>query len=472
MRFRRTLRYKLTVWYCVAMAMGLGLIGTLVLFLARYHMLRHYDEPLMSRSRAILAILAEEEEGEGSALSPRQEEQLNHMGKVIITERFGELERVIYHSPELPADHLGFWIKPPSKVIPTSPEFQILDTGGIQWRVHLVPFDLRIGEKGVIRIIEDLGDLHSMLRRLLIDFTSLAIIGILVSFAGGYWIVGRALAPVVGIIEKAKEIEASSLDQRIPNQGLEGETGVLAATLNKMFARLETSFDAMKRFTADASHELRSPLATVRNTIDVTLEQPRTPVEYQAAMQSMGEEVDRIRTIVEDLLFLARADASRVVMKLAPIGFDRIVEAQLEAHLFAAQEREITLTMVGLLPDEIQGDERWLHQVVSNLLDNALKYTPVGGAVSVDMRRQNGMLQLLVHDSGPGIPEEDLTRIFDRFFRSDASRSQAKVQGVGLGLAIAAWVVKEHGGSISASNRPEGGTTFKVEFPSNHPAAG
>ena len=468
MRIPRTLRLKLTVWYGVAMTLGLGLIGLLLFTLVQYHMVRHYDNHLLARSNMILGILSENQSH--IALSPIQEAQLIHTGRVIITERFGDMERVLYHSRRIPVANLHAWIKAPAKATLTEPEFQIHREGNNAWRIILVPVDTRAGVGGVtriIRVIEDLGDVKATQRRLLLDFMALSLIGILVSFGGAYWIVGRALEPVIRIIEKAKEIEATSLDQRIPNHQLEGETRMLAETLNRMFARLETAFDAMKRFTADASHELRSPLATVRNTIDVTLEHPRTPEEYQCAMQSVGEEVDRIRSIVEDLLFLTRADSSKVVMKLAPVRLDHILEAQAEAHLFAAQEREIALTVERLLPDEIQGDERWLHQVVSNLLDNALKYTPAGGSVSVEMRRQNTMLQLLVHDSGPGIPEQDLTRIFERFFRSDASRSRANVQGVGLGLAIAAWVVKEHGGSIVAANRPGGGTTFTVEFPRN-----
>lgn len=468
MKFRRTLRFKLTVWYGIAMTLGLGIIGLLLFVLVQYHMVRHYDAHLLSRSRTIIGIL--EENQSHLALSPIQEAQLVHTGRVIITERFGDMERVIYHSRRIPKANLNAWIKAPAKATLTEPEFQIHRDGHNSWRIVLVPADSTVGVGGVtriIRIIEDLGDIQATQRRLLLDFLALSLIGILVSFGGGYWIVGRALEPVVRIVEKAKEIEATSLDQRIPHQGLDGETGMLAVTLNRMFARLETSFDAMKRFTADASHELRSPLATVRNTIDVTLERPRTHEEYEAAMNSMGEEVDRIRSIVEDLLFLARADSNRVVMKLAPVALDRILEAQVEAHQFAAQERKIELEILALVPDEIIGDERWLHQVVGNLLDNALKYTPMGGTASVEMRRQNGMIQLLVHDSGPGIPEQDLTRIFERFFRSDASRSRANVQGVGLGLAIAAWVVKEHGGNISASNRPGGGTTFTAEFPRN-----
>lgn len=466
MPFRRTLRLKLTMWYGVAMTLGLGIIGVLLFVLVQYHMVRHYDDHLLARSKIILGIL--EENQNHIALSPIQEAQLIHTGRVIITERFGDLERVIYHSQRIPVANLDAWIKAPAQLTMAKPEFQIHQEGHNAWRIVLVPVDSRVGVGGItriIRVIEDLGDIRATQRRLVLDFLSLSLIGIVVSFVGGYWIVGRSLEPVVRIIEKAKEIEATSLDQRIPHLGLDGETGMLAVTLNRMFARLETSFEAMKRFTADASHELRSPLATVRNTIDVTLEQPRTPEEYQGAMQSMGEEVDRIRSIVEDLLFLARADANKVVMKLAPVRLDSIVEAQVEAHQFAAQERDITLTLQNLLPDEILGDERWLHQVVSNLLDNALKYTPSGGAVSVAMHQPDGLLQLQVHDSGPGIPEGDLKHIFERFFRSDASRSRANVPGVGLGLAIVAWVVREHGGTISAANRPGGGTTFTAEFP-------
>ena len=182
-------------------------------------------------------------------------------------------------------------------------------------------------------------------------------------------------------------------------------------------------------------------------------------------MRSNGEEIDRIRTIVEDLLLFARADAGRLALKLSPVQLDAVVEAQVEAHQFQAEERHIELGIDTLVPDEIAGDERWLHQVVGNLLDNAIKYTPEGGNVSVAMRNVGQAVQVQVHDSGPGIPEADLDRVFERFFRSDPSRSRANVPGLGLGLAIAAWVVKEHGGTIKASLRPEGGTTFTVEFP-------
>lgn len=162
---------------------------------------------------------------------------------------------------------------------------------------------------------------------------------------------------------------------------------------------------------------------------------------------------------------LARADSGRVVMQMSPVSLAFILEAQVEAYLPKAQERNIRLELGTLLPDEIRGNERWLLQVAGNLLGNAINYTPVGGTVSVAMTRLKEAVQFSVSDTGPGIPEEDLERVFERFFRSDPSRSWGHVQGQGLGLAIVAWVVGEHGGRIWASNRPEGGATFTVSLP-------
>jgi two-component system OmpR family sensor kinase len=276
---------------------------------------------------------------------------------------------------------------------------------------------------------------------------------------------GRALKPISNIIDLANRIEPKELSRRLPQPSVDDEVGRLVATLNHMLARIEDSFEAMKRFTSDASHELRSPLATLRNLVDVTLEHPRSGEEKEAALRSIGEEVDRIRTLVEDLLLLARADSGRVVMQMKPVSLAFILEAQVEAYQAQAQARLTSLACGSLLPDEVLGNERWLMQVVGNLLGNAINYTPMGGSITVDMARATNSLQFSVSDTGPGLPEEDLERVFERFFRTDPSRSRGHVQGQGLGLAIAAWVVGEHQGSIRASNRPEGGAKFTVTLP-------
>ncbi|MDR3682166.1 MAG: HAMP domain-containing sensor histidine kinase, partial [Geothrix sp.] len=320
-----------------------------------------------------------------------------------------------------------------------------------------------------IRILEELGNVRRALRKLRIAFFHLVLFSILTSFIGGLILSTKALSPVSNIIGLANEIEASVLSRRLPHPGVDDEIGRLVDTLNHMLARIEASFEAMKRFTSDASHELRSPLATIRNTVDVTLSRPRSGEEKDAALQSIGEEVDRIRTLVDDLLLLARADAGRMVMQMKPVSLAFLLEAQVDAHQARAQARDMRLELGALLPDEILGDERWLLQVVGNLLDNAIKYTPVGGTITVDMARTAEVLRFSVSDTGPGIPEDELERVFERFFRSDPSRSRGHVPGLGLGLAIASWVVQEHLGTIQASNRPEGGATFTVSLPLAQP---
>lgn len=463
MRINQSLRFRLTAWYCFALSGGLVLFGLLLFTLARRNMLRHYDQPLKARAEKVIAVLEAHETSQ--TFTQQQLEDLDQIGRNILFEPKPEGSTVMFHWPEMTRQDLELQLQRMDLTHRNKATYETLEHRGIRWRIYSSPFRLKRGRVGWVLIVEDLRDLQAMIRRLLLDYISLALIGILVSFFGSYWLSGRGLAPLLRITEMARAIEASNLHERLPVSGMKGEIGALVKTLNRMFQRLDTSFETMQRFTADASHELRSPLATVRNTIDVTLEQARTVEEHEAALHSLGEEVDRIRSIVEDLLLFARADSGRLIMRMSPIGLDGVVEAQVEARQFQAEERHISLKVASLIRDEIEGDERWLHQVLGNLLDNALKFTPAGGTVTVDMKRRGAFIQVMVHDTGPGIPEEDLTRIFDRFFRSDPSRSRANVPGVGLGLSIVAWVVREHDGTVQASNRPEGGATFTLEFP-------
>jgi two-component system OmpR family sensor kinase len=271
------------------------------------------------------------------------------------------------------------------------------------------------------------------------------------------------------IATRAREIEASRLDQRLPHPGVNDEVGRLVDTLNHMIGRLEGAFLAMRQFTADASHELRNPLATIRSTIDVLSEQPRSPGEHQAALEAIGMDVDRLSDIVEDLLFLARADHGHVILEREPVRLDRLALAMAGTYQAKAKELGVGLALDAPTPATVEGDERWLHQLVANLVDNALKFTPSGGAVQVAVLPGENGVRLSVRDTGPGIPEESLERVFDRFYQVDPSRTRTQKSGSGLGLAIAAWIVAEHGGRITAANHPEGGAVFTVELPFRSP---
>ena len=463
MRFTRTLRFRVTAWYCLALGLGLVVFGAVLLGMAEEHIINNHDEAMSFKGYAVTQIL--DQDFRTTELAPLQLEYLARVGRLALLQEDLGAARLVYRSPDLfnaPALVQGAELAVEPK---ENGRFHTVVETGDYWRIFTLRHRDPGGRVWKIRILEELGDVQGALRRLKIAFLHLAPIGILVSLSGGLVLSGKALAPVANIIKLAHEIEPKALSLRLPHPGVDDEIGRLVDTLNHMLARIEASFETMKRFISDASHELRSPLATLRNTVDVTLAKPRSGEEKTAALQSIGEEVDRIRTLVEDLLLLARADSGRVVMQMKPVSLALILETQVEAHQAKAQERNTRLEIASLLPDEVLGNERWLLQVVGNLLGNAINYTPLGGTVTVAMARTAETLQFSVSDSGPGLPEDDLERVFERFFRSDPSRSRGHVQGQGLGLAIAAWVVEEHDGRIRASNRPEGGATFTVTLP-------
>jgi signal transduction histidine kinase len=228
----------------------------------------------------------------------------------------------------------------------------------------------------------------------------------------------------------------------------------------------------MKRFTADASHELRSPLANMQSTLEVALGQPREADEYRSAMASLNEEVGRLRHIVADLLLLARADSGKVPFQLEPVRLDILAGEVVESFSERANALGAHLEMAPAPAVVIPGDERWLRQLVLNLVDNAVRFSigaeaqhAAAGGVRVTVWVEGQLAFLAVDDDGPGIPESDLERVFERFFRSDAARTRLVDGGAGLGLAICAWIVREHGGTIRAVNRPAGGTRMILAVP-------
>lgn len=462
-RVTRTLRFRLTAWYALALAMGLCVFGMVLMGLAERHLLHSHDESLTLRAHAVLFIL--EQGSHNGDLSPTQLDQFSRLGRVAIQMRGNGQESLIYRSPELLNAPVLARAAEEQEGPKGNGRFFTVIQNGDYWRIYTLHYRRPGGLETRVRVLEELGDVDASLKRLQLAFFHLAPIGIIISVLGALIISTKALAPLTTIIDMAAEIGPHELSKRLPHPDVYDELGRLVHTINRMIGRIQASFEAMKRFTSDASHELRNPLATLRNTVDVTLELQRTSEEKDEALRSIGEEVDRIRNLVEDLLLLARADSGRVVMEMRPVPLAFILEAQVEAYQVRAEEQNISLEIGALVHDEIPGNERWLHQVVGNLISNAINYTPEGGKVTVNMTRGDEVLAFSVLDTGPGLPEEDLDRVFERFHRSDPSRSWGHVQGHGLGLAIAAWVVGEHKGHIEAFNRLEGGARFTVTLP-------
>lgn len=455
-----SIRTRLTLAYALFVGVVLVACGGLLFGVARYQLLRHHDPSLKETAARVEAILSRREDC--IRLEPAQIQDLNRLDHLILFHEAGGEGQVFYRSP----DSEGIPTPASLEAMTTAVPFETLMAGGESLRVHSRPYKSRAGRQGLIRVMDRLGDVEEPLHALAYSLVFMAPVAILLAALGGYWMASRALSPVDRITQQARAIGAQNLASRIPHPGNSDELGRLVDTLNRMFERLERTFEGMKRFTSDASHELRSPLAIMRSTIDVALNRPRTPEEYRASLESLGEEVDRIRKISADLLLLARADAGRLELELTPLNLGLLVNEVVDAFQILANAKEVRLENSTSGQMAVLGDERWLRQALANLLDNAIKFTPTAGQVWVDLAQEAGWVRITVKDSGPGIPEEHRSRVFERFYQADPARTREAGQGAGLGLSITAWIVEAHGGLLSVENRSDGhGCCFSLRLP-------
>jgi heavy metal sensor kinase len=281
----------------------------------------------------------------------------------------------------------------------------------------------------------------------------------------GYWLSGRSLAPVNRIIETAGLIGAQNLSSRLGVPKARDELRRLTETLNAMLGRIEASFKRITQFTADASHDLRTPVAVIRATAEITLRKPRSQEEYRRALSTILETSVDTTELIENLLTLARADAGAAGMEMRPLD--------LAAHVQKARERAALLGLEKALdvtattppgPVWVKADAIAIDRLLLILLDNAVKYTPTGGRCEIALCQSQNHAQITVRDSGVGIPETELKNIFDRFYRVDRARSRNK-GGAGLGLAIARWIAEMHGGTIAAESKVGAGSEFQIKLP-------
>ncbi|MDR3636207.1 MAG: ATP-binding protein [Isosphaeraceae bacterium] len=285
---------------------------------------------------------------------------------------------------------------------------------------------------------------------------------VIASVLGGLWLSRQALRPVARSIAAARRLDPADLSARLALTGGGDELDQLAATVNDLLDRLAAFHTQLKNFTADASHELRSPLAAMRAAIEVALQQPRDAREYQQILGSLSEQCDRLTELVNGLLFLARADAGQIELKGTRVDVSALVGDMIDLYLPLAEERGISLKWDQPPPALVTGDPSRLGQLVTNLLDNAIKFTEPGGEVRVLVLQVGHEVHFKVADTGSGIPIDHLPHIFDRFHQANAARSSG---GSGLGLSICRWIVEAHGGVIQASNNPGLGSTLTVVLP-------
>jgi heavy metal sensor kinase len=316
----------------------------------------------------------------------------------------------------------------------------------------------------LLRVFRDESAHRATLRRIVLGLSMGMPIAVLLAAWAGHAMAGRALRPVGEMAAAARRITSDSLESRLPNPNPHDELGQLATVLNDTLHRLESSFDALKRFTADASHELRTPLTALRSVGEAALREAKSPEEWRETIGSMLEEAQRLHDLADTLLLLARAGSGRMPVHRENVVIDSLIRDACERLDVLALEKNQRIEITNLSLLSLQVDPVLLRQVLTNLLHNAIRYSPPDSLIRVMAGRRGSEAFIEITDQGPGIPIEHREKIFDRFHRIDKARSRTD-GGTGLGLAIAKLFVEQHGGRIELDCPASGGSVFRVVLP-------
>jgi len=322
------------------------------------------------------------------------------------------------------------------------------------------------GHHLLIRLAHSEEPLFSRLNDLLL--ASLLVLPLVLVVAGiaGYGLARRALSPIEQMARRAQEISPERLSARLPNDQADDELGQLARVFNDTLARLEQAFEQLRRFTSDASHELRTPLAMIRSVGEVGLQKDGTREDYRDIIGSMLEEVNRLTSLIDNLLTISRADSGHIQLHRVVVPIMALAREAAGLFEILLEEKSLRLVLEGDERAQVAGDCLFLRQALVNILHNAVKYSPVGETIFVLVRNgDTNQITIEIQDSGPGIPLEDQARVFDRFYRVDKARWRES-GGAGLGLSIAKWAVEAHGGSIGLESAPGRGCSFRIILPS------
>lgn len=435
-----SIRVRLAAWYLAILGTGLILLGAVVWISLRQTMLASLDADLASQTANFVRFL--EQESYSSDLAVLWDESREY-------------------STTLPTGHsLRVWTGDGS-LLYAAPSAESLQQGSRRFNREDVSV---LGHRLSIELgasLKEVSETLSLLRTIL--FSSVPLI-LIIATAGGWWISGRALQPVDTLTTAAEAIGPNDLASRLPVPGTRDELQRLAEAWNRMLGRIAASVEQMTRFTADAAHELRTPVTIVMSTAEVALRRERDSDAYRTALSEIHTESVRLATLVEELLWLARADGGTSGLNCEDVVIEDLVSDVFATAQSLAAHRGVSLLRHsdGETSTTIRCDRRAMRQCLMVLLDNAIKFTPSGGIVRLRVTPGPDRCRIEVHDSGRGIEEEHLPYIFDRFYQADKSRATS---GFGLGLSIAKGIVEAHQGLIGVTSSRESGSCFYLELP-------
>ncbi len=435
-----SIRLRLSLWYAAVLLAGFVLFSLLLWFAVRQGLVESVDQALDRRVQGAVELLNEVAREGGGIPAIRDE-----LGEYADSVPEGRLIRVTGPDGQ--------------RLFPVDASAPLPRRG---YRI-LHRSEYVLGRRYTIVAAASLESVEDLLARLrLLMLWSIPLTLVAASF-GGYAISRQALSPVDSMTAEAAAIGIGNLSRRLVVPPTGDELARLAATWNRMLDRLESAVKRLTHFTADASHELRTPVALIRTTAELALRRPRTAEDYREALRQIVEESERTSHLVDDLLTLARADAGRTFLATEPLDLTlRVREVCEQGALLGSAHHVAVRAETPSKPVKVEGNPPALRRLLFILLDNAIKYTPEGGSVTVSVRGDAPAV-LSVEDTGIGIPPDALPHVFERFFRADPSRNRGG-GGTGLGLAIARWIAERHHATIEAESKPGAGSVFRVTF--------
>jgi len=451
-----SLRARLTLWYTLALVIVLGLFAGYVLWQQGRIGMRRVDRELAGLTTTLTNVIRAELAEQVSLETAAEEARLTVAADGRAVAIFDA------HGRQLAASWGGLDLNgwsPPPKAESVSWTEQT-PAGG--WRLHARRHDF--GPMTLTFLVgstlADVGrERHEVQEAMLVGIP----IALLLAGAGGFWLASVGLRPIAGMARQAARISLTGMEDLGPADR-EDELGQFARAFNSLVVRLRAALQTQRQFMADASHELRTPVSVVRSAVDVTLSRERRDEgEYREALTIIGDQSRRLGRLVDDMLVLARADAGGYPLRPVDLYLEEVVDDCRRAVDVLAAERGVAIRWDGVREIPFRGDEDLLHQMVLNVLQNAVQHTPPGGSVAVEMCQDSEAVRIRVTNSGPGIPPADQARIFERFVQLDPAR---RGQGAGLGLPIARWIAEAHNGALVLESSGPEGSTFSITLPS------
>ena len=470
-------KMRLTLWYAGVLALVLAVFAVLTYLLFAYTLQNQTNETLSEIAGVFETTASRELADEDKAFDPTKTDEavrdaatelafkdyqvfaFTFDNRLVAATKIADSDTQI--SPETAASQLKILS---SKTIDGFSDFE---NAGETFRVFFYPFRLQ-NQNYQLLVVHSLDDQHELLARVGYAFMISVPLALLAASFGGFFLAKKSLAPITEMSRKAEDITAKNLHERLPVKNERDELGSLASKFNELLSRLDASFEQQRRFMADASHELRTPIAIVRGEADVILgKERRDETEYRESFSIVQSEAERMTRIIEDLFTLARVDAGQQPLQKGVIYLDEILSEAVKSFRTVAEKRGVSLRFE--TPEEMKfsGDAQLLRRLFSNLIDNALKHAKSN--VKVSAESVNDTYKINVADDGAGIAEEAQPHIFERFYRADLARSRnanaAAGSGAGLGLAISKFIAEAHKGTLALAKSDASGSIFSIQFP-------